>query len=485
MQNNELEQIYHKFITTSKSLIVAPAGCGKTHTIAETVPLIKGKVLILTHTHAGIAAIREKLKKKNLSSARFRVETIAGYAQSYVLAFTPVASIPSRFDEAYYPFIYSRFTELLSRQHIQRAIKLTYNHIIIDEYQDCIVAQHAIIIKLSDFQLVHALGDEMQGIFQFGGQELIDWAVVENDFRTVGKLSGPWRWGQDGGNKELGSQISQIRQRLENNETIDFSDYSEIETRNAGSFGFGSGYFYRTLDEILNQEKNLLIIDPDSSNKNNRLNIVKSFKSRIYMLESLDDKDFYNRAAIVDKMREGDTYELLLDLTRGTLNKRGRSKNRLFTNISTILKDSKPKKSDRNPRVQKLLDKVRGLIENYNLPSLLEILEGLNEIPGVNTPSREQYTSLIKSIRIAIEKGETVVDGAREFRDVTRRTGRKIRGHVIGTTLLTKGLEVDAVLILNVHGFKDKKNFYVAISRACKRLIIFSNGNNTLAFRNS
>ena len=483
MQNNELDQTYHKFITTNKSLIVAPAGCGKTHAIAETVPLIEGRVLILTHTHAGIAAIKEKLKKKSVPSGKFRIETIAGYAQSYVLAFTPAASIPSRTDKTYYPFIYSRFKELLSRWHIQRTISLTYTNVIVDEYQDCIVTQHDIIIKLSDFQLVHALGDEMQGIFRFGNQELVDWEVVENNFETVGRLNEPWRWKQDGRNRDLGSQISQIRQKLENNESINLSDYSEIETRNAGSFSFGGGHFYRTIDAILKQEENLLIIDPDSSNKSNRIKIVTSFKGRIYMLEALDDKDFYNRSEIVDKMQEGDTYGLLLDLTRGILNKRGRRKNPLFTNISTLLGDSKPKKTDKNPRVQELLNRVRELVKNYSLSNLQEVLEGLNEIPGVNTPSREQYTSLLKSIRIAIEKDATVVDSAQEFRQVTRRAGRKICRHVIGTTLLTKGLEVDAVLILNVHGFKDKKNFYVAISRACKRLIIFSNGNNALAFR--
>lgn len=62
----------------------------------------------------------------------------------------------------------------------------------------------------------------------------------------------------------------------------------------------------------------------------------------------------------------------------------------------------------------------------------------------------------------------------KEMRNVVRRGGRKIRGRCIGTTLLTKGLEFDTVIILDAHRFEDSKNFYVAISRACKNLVILS-----------
>ena len=58
-----------------------------------------------------------------------------------------------------------------------------------------------------------------------------------------------------------------------------------------------------------------------------------------------------------------------------------------------------------------------------------------------------------------------------------RHQGRKIHGRIIGTTLLTKGLEFDTVLVWNAHKFEDAKNFYVAISRARKKLILMTNNN--------
>lgn len=61
-----------------------------------------------------------------------------------------------------------------------------------------------------------------------------------------------------------------------------------------------------------------------------------------------------------------------------------------------------------------------------------------------------------------------------EHKNNIRHAGRKIKGRCIGTTLLTKGLEFDNVIIVDAHLFTDKKNFYVAISRACKSLIILT-----------
>ena len=45
--------------------VTAPAGCGKTHLIAETLLRHSGPkpILVLTHTNAGVAALRGRLSK--------------------------------------------------------------------------------------------------------------------------------------------------------------------------------------------------------------------------------------------------------------------------------------------------------------------------------------------------------------------------------------------------------------------------------------
>ncbi|MBM2835319.1 MAG: hypothetical protein HW406_2480, partial [Candidatus Brocadiaceae bacterium] len=80
-----------------------------------------------------------------------------------------------------------------------------------------------------------------------------------------------------------------------------------------------------------------------------------------------------------------------------------------------------------------------------------------------------------RALEQAEHKGISVYEAMKEIRNIKRRMGRKVNGSCIGTTLLTKGLEFDTVAVLDAHKFKCPKNFYVAITRACRRLIIFTN----------
>ena len=60
------------------------------------------------------------------------------------------------------------------------------------------------------------------------------------------------------------------------------------------------------------------------------------------------------------------------------------------------------------------------------------------------------------------------------LQNTVRHQGSSIDGKCFGTTLLTKGLEFDTVVVYDANKFEDAKNFYVAISRACKKLIIIT-----------
>jgi len=86
---------------------------------------------------------------------------------------------------------------------------------------------------------------------------------------------------------------------------------------------------------------------------------------------------------------------------------------------------------------------------------------------------------LLHSIYISLENahfsGSTVLEAMKNHRNTIRKMGRKLYGKCIGTTLLTKGLEFDTVIVLDADNFKDSKNLYVALSRCSKRLIVVSN----------
>ncbi|MEO4956135.1 3'-5' exonuclease, partial [Bacteroides uniformis] len=80
-----------------------------------------------------------------------------------------------------------------------------------------------------------------------------------------------------------------------------------------------------------------------------------------------------------------------------------------------------------------------------------------------------------KALRKAQIDNISISEAIKYNREVLRQVGRKVEGKCIGTTLLTKGLEFDTVIVLNFQDFEDKNNFYVAITRACKKLILVGN----------
>jgi len=86
-------------------MIVAPAGYGKTHAIALCLSHAKGKQLILTHTNAGVASLKEKIMQQGINNKHYRVETITSFAQKYVNSFYCGADIPEQEENAYFPFI--------------------------------------------------------------------------------------------------------------------------------------------------------------------------------------------------------------------------------------------------------------------------------------------------------------------------------------------------------------------------------------------
>jgi DNA helicase-2/ATP-dependent DNA helicase PcrA len=66
----------------SKSSVTAPAGCGKTQLIADSLKAYSGlkPVLVLTHTNAGKGALEARLDSAAVPKSSFRVFTIDSWA---------------------------------------------------------------------------------------------------------------------------------------------------------------------------------------------------------------------------------------------------------------------------------------------------------------------------------------------------------------------------------------------------------------------
>lgn len=480
------------FIECKRGLLIAPAGHGKTTAIAECLLQCPEEScqLILTHTHAGIASLRAKFMSKNIPTAKYQLETITGFAQRYVLGFLGVSALPDETDNSYFDEAVGKCHILLRSELVQTVIKTSYNGVFVDEYQDCTLDQHRMILELAKNLPLHLLGDPLQGIFSFETKPLVDFDRDLESFSRFNNLDYPWRWKNT--NHALGQEILCIRECLGRHEAIELTDNPK-----SGLYIVPIGSDVRDNYKILSKQvrthmsNSMLIICPSykeqykygktipKGNLKDRISIKQAidYQNEFIILDAIDSSDYYSSAKKIDKFieqcskgnrikRVAHLYELLEDLH---FNKTGLSD--WISKKDNRIKDRKAK----NAAIAKnLKEKFSAFESNPTLTGLDELLSFIFSLPNIKCYHRSFYTAIRRSIHIAATNGTTIFEAMKMFRSRIRHQGRRIEGKCIGTTLLTKGLEFDTVIIWNAHKFEDEKNFYVAISRACKNLIILT-----------
>jgi len=462
---HEVDEIIHN----EKSMIIAPAGYGKTHFITSCVSAASSKQLILTHTHSGVASLRQKLKKACIESKFYNVETITSFAQKYVFAYSDQKQLPSQEDsKKYYPYIIEKATEIFSFSHIKSVLQATYSMLYVDEYQDCSEDQHQLILSLAEVMNVCILGDPLQGIFDFSTKNPID--LTDKNFfsgfwENRYELSTPWRWVINDSD-ELGYNLHQIRQKISETNSIDLRLFNSINLTISKDPYRNN---YSEIMKIISDNENLLVIIPDSKQINKRLDFQKRFLNRLVLLEAIDGKDFYALAKKCDQIIASGTFPMLLDLMKIVCNKTAVD---IWFNNSGVKNKRDP--AD-NAIIQPVNEKLMSFLSSKNPKDLALFLHLITKLPKIKCYRKDLLFSLIDSIEITQISKETVYKAMMEKRNFIRRVGRDVNNKCIGTTLLTKGLEFESVLIINCNEFTCRRNFYVAATRASKRLYIITN----------
>ena len=207
----------------SRGIVIAPAGCGKTQFLVGSVKANpSGRVLVLTHTRAGVAAIRERLRKAGVAQQSFRVATLDAWSAWLALRFPKASGFVPTGTAADYAGARDAAIALIGQPCFQKLLAATYSRLLVDEYQDCGNGQHAMVLALSDAIPTLALGDPMQRIFTFGPNGLPTWDSVVSSFEQSWELSHPWRW-ENAGEGGFGAWILEQRQRLLAGGSVDFS----------------------------------------------------------------------------------------------------------------------------------------------------------------------------------------------------------------------------------------------------------------------
>lgn len=190
------------------------------------------------------------------------------------------------------------------------------------------------------------------------------------------------------------------------------------------------------------------------------------------MLESIDDGDFYETIA---KFESANNYELIASIVSFLKDTCIASNlDKWFHADGTLVNKSSNKNQDVIKQYKTLQGFIKPLLEKKSASVILSFISQIKQLFSIRVVRKDIFYSIERVLKDAESRRIYFSQALKLNRDKVRRIGRSILGKYIGTTLLTKGLECETVIILNADKFPDEKHLYVAISRCSKRLIIAS-----------
>lgn len=470
-------------IESSRGLVEAPAGCGKTHLIVEAISKAKPSkpILVLTHTTAGVTSLRQKLKSKKVAHSSFRVATIDGWALRVANMFPVSCQIHSFKDlhsREFYPNLRNHVLSYIAGENLTEIVQATYSRIFVDEYQDCGLLQHQLISTLAQIIPTIIFGDPMQTIFDFGDENPHpDWKKdVLPIFPLIHTLHEPWRWKKH--NKDLGDWILGVREQLKNKEKLDLSQAHQhvswncLEGSQAQIEKSQTSEFKQILSQKSKEER--IFVIGDSEDKNELYSVAKR-NTEIDVVEPVELGDIMKAVADFDKaLKSKNGYQLGYRFVQFLESLVLDIENDLFKRVKDSLENANEASFDKSDIWGSF---VAEIIKNPSIENLIVPIEYLQRDLRNNVFRKYAFSLFKESAQVAKKNGEEMLgDSANLIREQRRQYGdKRIPQTCVGSTLLLKGLEAEYVMLLNANKLA-ANHLYVAISRGIKQISIFSEG---------
>jgi DNA helicase-2/ATP-dependent DNA helicase PcrA len=455
-------------LAIDRGAVTAPAGSGKTHLIASALTRHVGRkpILVLTHTNAGVVALRQRLDRASVPASAYRLSTIDGWAM-WLLSMFPMRSAHApdllklanpRTD---YPNIRVAAAKLLRAGHVNDILAANYSRLIVDEYQDCSVRQHAVVGLAARSLPTCVLGDPLQAIFGFGGDDLAKWNEVIAYFTLAGELSTPWRW-INAGAAPIGHWLLDVRAKLLRRDPIDLRSgpagvtWIELDGRNDHQ---------RRLQAARARPPagagSVLIIG-DSKNPDGQRQFASQTPGAV-AVEAVDLRDLVAFSAAFDP-KAPDALERLALFAQSVMRNVGADD--LLRRVRSLTRGTARKSPSAVENAA--LTFVRAPSHNTALALLVEI----GKDAGVTTHRPAILRACIKALQLcAGTEGLSFHDATIQMREQNRLVGRPLPSRAVGSTLLLKGLEAEMVVILNATDL-DARNLYVALTRGSKAIVV-------------
>jgi len=434
--------------------VVAPAGHGKTELIAKVAALGR-RALVLTHTNAGIQAIRARLKRLKVPHSAVAVDTIAGWSLRYAHAFPGIAKPPRHMpvrDE--WDDVYGGVNAALGVPAMRQVLEASYDRILIDEYQDCNQHQHALAATMSGVVPTLIFGDPMQGIFEFAGATLSWDGVIHPQFPLAARLEEPFRWRDK--NPELGEWIADARERLLRGARIDFTG-GPVAYREADN-AFDMGALFESIE---GKEGTVAAIH---CRKGTCYAIAKAARGGYQAIEEMAANTMSEFAGRWDRSADGAA--------------RLASLRWLFSQCFSQQKlEEGEAPSPEETAITEAIQAAANL-QGDGPRAALEVLTLARKLPRWRLHRQELFRDAERAIgEVAFGRCETMGEAAAKVRDRASIVGRKLPRKTVSTPLLLKGLEFDHVVVPDASHFANEqraqaKLFYVAISRATRSLTL-------------
>jgi DNA helicase-2/ATP-dependent DNA helicase PcrA len=452
-----------------RGTVTAPAGCGKTQLIADTLTTLDEShpALILTHTNSGVAALKSRLQRANVPSKRCVVQTIDGFALGLVSAFPARSHVQAgvlalRNPRDDYPAIRAAAHRLIGEGHLDGIIPANFGRLIVDEYQDCDLTQHAIIDALANLVPTSVLGDPMQAIFDFAGA-VVDWnAHVLERFPSLGELETPWRW-NNARKPDLGTWVLQARRTLLAGGSVDLRlAPPQVQWIDLTSGDANTLRRQASMTRPPTRDGTVLIIG-DSMRAADR-HMMASVTPGATTVEPVDLRDLTTFAATFNP-RAVNACAALANFAGSVMTNVGAAQ--VPGRIESLR--ARRARNPATPAEQALLDMAGDL----GMEMAAMALHELSEQAGTRIYRPQVLRSAIAALRTAARGLRSLADAAIDEREKFRHVGRVPMARSIGSTLLLKGLEADVVVILHPERM-NARHLYVALSRGAHEIVVCS-----------
>lgn len=448
---------------SQRACLVAPAGFGKTDVIARAVAHhTQGRQLILTHTHAGVRALRERLARYGAAPSSFHLDTVAGFALRYAASLPRTSGLDTTQPMGtQWNDVYGAAATVLSTRFACKVIKNSFAGVFVDEYQDCTAPQHGLVRQLADLLPTRVVGDPLQGIFEFGGG-VVDWdADVFPVFNQLDDLEVPWRWRDS--NPELGEWLLELRANLLTGSQTDISSapLHWVDSTHPAQQLAQCKDLADALGSVVALRKWA-----------NACHLLAQKLGGIYTsMEEVESRDLQKWARALEKATSHKRAHALMEFASKCMTGVGSD----FSSTIKTLKGGKSPKLPASGEKRPLVQGVLSLLEDDDLMGLIPVMESIERASKGSMYRLELWNEMAEAIKVHSAEPDhgSLAEAAWVVRDRGRHTGRRVSPKVISRTLLVKGLEFDHCVVLDASEL-GTKDLYVAMTRGSSSLAVLS-----------